>query len=37
VLARYKVPDVIAIVDSLPRNAMAKVIKRDLQPLFVHE
>jgi long-chain acyl-CoA synthetase len=34
VLARYKIPDAIAIVESLPRNAMAKVIKRELQPLF---
>jgi len=33
-LARYKVPDVIQRVDSLPRNAMAKVIKRELLPLF---
>jgi acyl-CoA synthetase (AMP-forming)/AMP-acid ligase II len=33
-LARYKVPDAIALVDSLPRNAMAKVIKRDLRHLF---
>jgi acyl-CoA synthetase (AMP-forming)/AMP-acid ligase II len=33
-LARYKVPDQIVIVDRLPRNAMAKVIKRDLRRLF---
>jgi acyl-CoA synthetase (AMP-forming)/AMP-acid ligase II len=33
-LARYKVPDAIALVDALPRNAMAKVIKRELRPLF---
>lgn len=33
-LAAYKVPDQIVIVDSLPRNAMAKVIKRELEPLF---
>ncbi len=36
-LARYKVPDAIALVDSLPRNAMAKVIKRELRPLFERE
>jgi fatty-acyl-CoA synthase len=33
-LARYKVPDQIAFVVGLPRNAMAKVIKRQLAPLF---
>jgi acyl-coenzyme A synthetase/AMP-(fatty) acid ligase len=33
-LARYKVPDAIARVAALPRNAMAKVIKRDLRHLF---
>jgi long-chain acyl-CoA synthetase len=33
-LAAYKVPDQIVIVESLPRNAMAKVIKRELEPLF---
>ena len=33
-LARYKVPDRIAIVASLPRNAMSKVVKRELIPLF---
>jgi long-chain acyl-CoA synthetase len=36
-LARYKVPDAIALVASLPRNAMAKVIKRELRPLFERE
>jgi acyl-CoA synthetase (AMP-forming)/AMP-acid ligase II len=36
-LARYKVPDAIALVESLPRNAMAKVIKRELLPLFEQE
>ncbi len=36
-LARYKVPDAIALVDALPRNAMAKVIKRELLPLFESE
>jgi acyl-CoA synthetase (AMP-forming)/AMP-acid ligase II len=33
-LARYKVPERIAFVDALPRNAMSKVIKRELQTLF---
>ncbi|HZO10353.1 MAG TPA: long-chain fatty acid--CoA ligase, partial [Myxococcota bacterium] len=33
-LARYKLPERIAIVASLPRNAMRKVIKRDLAALF---
>jgi acyl-CoA synthetase (AMP-forming)/AMP-acid ligase II len=33
-LARYKVPDQIVIVETLPRNAMSKVVKRDLRHLF---
>jgi acyl-CoA synthetase (AMP-forming)/AMP-acid ligase II len=33
-LARYKVPERIAFVVGLPRNAMSKVIKRRLAPLF---
>jgi acyl-CoA synthetase (AMP-forming)/AMP-acid ligase II len=33
-LARYKIPDRIAFVVGLPRNAMSKVIKRRLAPLF---
>jgi acyl-CoA synthetase (AMP-forming)/AMP-acid ligase II len=33
-LARYKVPDEIALVAALPRNAMGKVVKRELEPLF---
>jgi acyl-CoA synthetase (AMP-forming)/AMP-acid ligase II len=33
-LARYKVPQQVVIVDRLPRNAMSKVIKRDLRHLF---
>jgi acyl-CoA synthetase (AMP-forming)/AMP-acid ligase II len=36
-LARYKVPDAIAFVKTLPRNAMAKVIKRELLLLFERE
>ena len=33
-LARYKVPEHIAIVDRLPRNAMSKVVKSELRHLF---
>jgi acyl-CoA synthetase (AMP-forming)/AMP-acid ligase II len=33
-LARYKVPEQIRFVDSLPRNAMNKIIKPQLQRLF---
>ena len=33
-LARYKVPDRIAASDGLPRNAMGKIIKRRLEPIF---
>ena len=33
-LARYKVPEQIEFVETLPRNAMSKVIKRALAPLF---
>jgi acyl-CoA synthetase (AMP-forming)/AMP-acid ligase II len=33
-LARYKVPDRIALVAVLPRNAMGKVRKRELRALF---
>jgi acyl-CoA synthetase (AMP-forming)/AMP-acid ligase II len=33
-LARYKVPDEIVFVAALPRNAMGKVVKRELEPLF---
>jgi acyl-CoA synthetase (AMP-forming)/AMP-acid ligase II len=33
-LARYKVPEEIAFVTALPRNAMGKVVKRELEPLF---
>ena len=33
-LARYKVPERIAVVAALPRNAMGKVVKRELEPLF---
>jgi acyl-CoA synthetase (AMP-forming)/AMP-acid ligase II len=36
-LARYKVPQQIVIVDRLPRNAMSKVVKRDLLHLFRSE
>jgi long-chain acyl-CoA synthetase len=33
-LARYKVPERVAFVEAMPRNAMAKVVKRALAPLF---
>ena len=33
-LARYKVPEQILFVETLPRNAMSKVVKRELLPLF---
>ena len=33
-LARYKVPERLAFVDSMPRNAMSKIVKRALAPLF---
>jgi acyl-CoA synthetase (AMP-forming)/AMP-acid ligase II len=33
-LARYKLPERIALVARLPRNAMGKVRKRELAPLF---
>ena len=33
-LARYKVPEQIVLVPDLPRNAMGKVVKRELEPLF---
>jgi acyl-CoA synthetase (AMP-forming)/AMP-acid ligase II len=33
-LARYKVPERWAVVDALPRNAMGKVIRRDLPALL---
>jgi long-chain acyl-CoA synthetase len=36
-LARYKVPERIVVLDALPRNAMAKVIVRELRPLFDSE
>ncbi|MGE4607182.1 MAG: AMP-binding protein [Myxococcota bacterium] len=36
-LAAYKVPDQIVLVETLPRNAMAKVIKRELEPLFAKQ
>ncbi len=33
-LARYKTPDAIRFVDEMPRNAMNKIVKRTLHPLF---
>ncbi|RAX45959.1 fatty acid--CoA ligase [Arthrobacter sp. AQ5-05] len=31
-LANYKVPRIVEITDSLPRNAMGKILKRELRP-----
>jgi fatty-acyl-CoA synthase len=36
-LAKFKVPDDIAIVEALPRNATGKVLKRELRSRFVDE
>jgi acyl-CoA synthetase (AMP-forming)/AMP-acid ligase II len=33
-LARYKVPERIAVVDALPRNAMGKVVRTELPALL---
>jgi long-chain acyl-CoA synthetase len=33
-LARYKVPERWVVVDRLPRNAMGKIVRRELVPLF---
>lgn len=33
-LARYKAPELLRFVDSMPRNAMGKIVKRQLLPLF---
>ncbi len=33
-LARYKTPEQFRFVDQMPRNAMNKIVKRDLLPLF---
>jgi malonyl-CoA/methylmalonyl-CoA synthetase len=35
VLAPYKVPSLLRVVEELPRNAMGKVVKRDVSALFV--
>jgi fatty-acyl-CoA synthase len=34
-LAKFKIPNDIAIVDALPRNATGKVLKRQLRTRFV--
>ena len=36
-LAKYKIPSRLVFVDALPRNAMSKVVKRELLPLFETE
>ena len=33
-LARYKAPEEFRFVDEMPRNAMGKILKRRLEPLF---
>jgi malonyl-CoA/methylmalonyl-CoA synthetase len=33
-LSSYKVPKQLQVVDALPRNAMGKVVKPALKPLF---
>ena len=33
-LARYKVPEFVRFVDDMPRNAMNKIVKPKLKPLF---
>jgi len=33
-LARYKTPEQVRFVDAMPRNAMNKILKRDLEGLF---
>jgi long-chain acyl-CoA synthetase len=33
-LARHKVPEAIAFVESMPRNAMSKIVKRALHEHF---
>jgi len=34
-LAKFKVPQAVAFVDMLPRNATGKVLKRELRTQFV--
>jgi acyl-CoA synthetase (AMP-forming)/AMP-acid ligase II len=34
ILARYKVPEVVRFVPELPRNAMGKVVRRDVERLL---
>jgi malonyl-CoA/methylmalonyl-CoA synthetase len=36
-LAFYKVPTLLKVVDELPKNAMGKVTKKALIPLFTEE
>lgn len=33
-LARYKIPEIWGVVDALPRNAMGKIVRRDLSDLL---
>jgi acyl-CoA synthetase (AMP-forming)/AMP-acid ligase II len=33
-LAKYKVPEHITVVEALPRNAMGKIVRKDLRALL---
>ena len=35
-IAAYKLPEALVCVDALPRNALNKVLRRELRPLFAH-
>ena len=32
-LAKYKVPEKIELIDAMPRNAMNKIVRRELPPI----
>jgi long-chain acyl-CoA synthetase len=32
-LAKYKVPEKIELIDDMPRNAMNKIVRRELPPI----
>jgi acyl-CoA synthetase (AMP-forming)/AMP-acid ligase II len=35
-LAQYKVPERIELIDEMPRNAMNKIVRRELPPIELH-